>query len=449
LGVEFVYTRQQRWLDRRQSGHLSDDDFLRRIHYDEEWGYAWSGYRQLLDRAAAHGAEVRALDAAPRCGANTLRQRDEHAARRIADVLRDSAETKLIVLFGETHLLPGHLPRRVETKLRRAGIERRSLIVFQNPDRVYWKAVEREPTLPEAVCVDDDCYTVFHTSPLEKYESYRQVLDRWDGDIPADEEVDLTPAVHHLIDVLLRETGIRSTRCRVKHRAGWSDDLVDLFPEVYSGPQAFQLLEPLLGEHRRSREELDEAARLLTTRGAVYDPRSNAIFLAGYLPGPAAGEAARFLRAALTGRLFIVTDDFADNAADAAYGAAFNEALAYLGSRLVDPTTDYLKPPPAEPAADGELQLWLDLHRRFEESQRARPPEALLDRMRRSRKLRRMIARDLGRRLGAVLFERVLAGRLAQADLRRLFGKRLVPSRAAASTLRLLRADRTDDKRTV
>ncbi|NIR59696.1 MAG: ChaN family lipoprotein, partial [Gammaproteobacteria bacterium] len=83
LGIEFVYTRQQDLLDRRQAGELDDDTLLRRLHYREEWGYPWDGYRDLLDTARRLGVRVLALDVGPRQGFDGLRRRDEHAARRI------------------------------------------------------------------------------------------------------------------------------------------------------------------------------------------------------------------------------------------------------------------------------------------------------------------------------------------------------------------------------
>jgi hypothetical protein len=439
LGIEFVYTRQQRLLDRRQAGKIADDEFLRRLHYEEEWGHPWEGSRILLDRARELGIEVHALDAPPRGGLGTLQRRDDHAARRIVSILETQPDALLMVLFGETHLARSHLPRRVKTLLKQAGIERREIVVFQNPDRIYWKAVDREDVLPSAVRVDAATYAALHTSPLQKYEAYRQVLDRWGAEVPAEEEFDLTPAVHHLIHVLLHWLGIRASRRRLRHRAGWTGDLEDALPEGYSGAQASELLEPILNEHGRSAEELQEARGLLERRGALYESRSNTLFLCRYLPGPAAGEAARFLRAALTGRLFIALEDFSEHPAASAYGAAFNEALAFLGARLVDPTTDFLKNdvPFGEEAAD--LESWLELHHRFETSRRQRPPVELLDQMGRSRPLRRRIARDVGRRLGATLFEKVRTGTMPQRDLRRLFTKRLDPDQAVRYTLRLLR----------
>jgi hypothetical protein len=443
LGIEFVYTRQQRLLDQRQQGALQDDEFRRRIHYDEEWGYPWEGFRDLLDRAASLGVEVRALDAPPRGGKGALRRRDEHAARRIADCLTRREGCVMLVLIGETHLLPDRLPLCVDRRLARAGLSYSSAVVFQNPDRIYWRALERESSLPEAVRIDDRRYAVLHTGPLEKYEAYRQVLERWSDEVPSDDELDLTPSVHHLIRLLLRETGMRVGGRRVKLRAGWTEELADVFPEVYSGPHATRLLEPMLDEHGRSDQERGEARRDFRTHGAVYDPRPNAIFVSGYLPGPAAGEGARFLRAALTGGLFATAEELVDRPVDATYEAAYTEALAFLGSRLVDPTTDYLAGPPDREVLDPALRREVAAHRRSVESTSALSP-SLVAVIERSTPLRRAIARDLGRRLGASLFDRASTGDLSRAEIRELFGRRFVPGRTRDNVLRLLAAAGTD-----
>jgi len=439
LGVEFVYTRQQRSLDRRQAGEISDAEFLRRIHYEEEWGYPWEGYRDLLDRARDLGVDVIALDVPPRGGVANLARRDDRVARRIAALLVERPEMRLVVLFGETHLAPGHLPRGVRRRLKRAGIARDEVVVLQSPDGLYWTALSREETLPEAVHVDDRTWATLHTAPLQKYEAYRQVLERWEADVPGEEDADLTPAVHHLIEVLLEWIGIRASRRRLQHRAGWAGELIDVFPEVYSGSQALELLRPVLADQGRTADELDEARRMLQRRGAVYESRSNALFLRRYLPGPAAGECARFLRAALTGRLFIAGQEDAADPWFTVYGTAYNEALAFLGSRLVDPTTQCFDPDVEGGGIEGDPTQWLDAHRSFEATTRRRPPEDLYEAVRKSEPLRRRVACELGRRVGAVLFERVQSGEMKERELRGLFTRRLASDQTVRLVMRWLR----------
>jgi len=440
LGIEFAYARQQGALEARQAGRIGDREFLRRIRFAQDWGYDWSGYREVLDRARATGVPVHALDTPPRRGFAGLERRDQLTARRIATLVAASPATCLVVLYGESHVTADHLPRRVKRLLKDAGLERREVVVFQNPDRIYWRALERETVLPSAVRVDRSTYAVLHTSPIEKYEAYRQALERWNGDGSTEGEVDWTPAVHHVIHALVAWLGIRAGRLRLRHRAGWTENLEDALPEVYTGDEARALLASVLRDSGRSSHELLEARGQLAQRGVLYEPRANAMFVVRYAPGPVAAEAARFLRAALTGRLFIRPDDFAADAAETAYGAAYTEALARVAAHLLGaPSAASRDPRPKD--GDGVLAFAgaLRAHRRLEDSKDPHPPPELLAQLRRSRPLRRAIATTLGRRLGDALVERLRRGDLEAADLRRLFARPLEAQQASRTLLRLLR----------
>ncbi len=440
LGIEFVYTRQQEILDRRQDRSIDDRTFLRRIHYREDWGYPWDGFRELLDRARALGIPVVALDRPPRGGFDGLRRRDAHAARGIATILCLRPRNAMLVLFGESHLARGHVPREVDRILARRGLSRRAVTIFQDPEPVYWSSILRARAVPDAVRFEGGAFAVLHTPPLARYESYRQVLERWRGESPPDEDVDLTPAVHHLIDTLVSWMGIRPYRHRVRHRAGWVDDLQDAYPEVYSGSEARQLLGPLLAEHGRSPVEIRDARRMLVARDALYDARSNTFFLVRYLPGPAAGEAARFLRMALSGRLHRDPEVATVDPAEKTYGTAYNEALAYLGARLVDPACDAVAGSDDVPALERRARrAWIEAHRAFEVSAAVDPPAALLEPLRRSNGFRRALARQLGRKIGRLLYERVISGRISPRGLRALFTRDLDPPRARREVVRLLR----------
>jgi hypothetical protein len=147
----------------------------------------------------------------------------------------------------------------------------------------------------------------------------------------------------------------------------------------------------------------------------------------------------------LTGRLFISAEDFADDKSQTAYGAAYTEALAYLGARLVDPACDFGSG--VRQAAGGSgLGVaesspggWLEKHRSLEQSGATEPDQPMREALRGSRVLRRRLARELGGRLGAELVDRVRSGQLQKEGLRRLFIKPLLPAHAARDVFRLLR----------
>ena len=90
----------------------------------------------------------------------------------------------MLVVFGESHLARGHVPREVDRLLTRRGLRRRAVTVFQDPEPVYWSLMSRSLAIPEAVRFDGGAFAVLHTPPLARYESYRQVLERWRGETP-------------------------------------------------------------------------------------------------------------------------------------------------------------------------------------------------------------------------------------------------------------------------
>jgi len=49
VAVEPVFARNQEILDCWMAGKISEQDFLERIHYREEWGCDWEGYKTIFD----------------------------------------------------------------------------------------------------------------------------------------------------------------------------------------------------------------------------------------------------------------------------------------------------------------------------------------------------------------------------------------------------------------
>ncbi len=195
----------------------------------------------------------------------------------------------------------------------------------------------------------------------------------------------------------------------------------------------------MLEEHGRTVEDVEDSVRLYRERGALYDARSNSLFLRRYYPGRAAGEGARFLRVALTGRLFRSPEPGVDPAFRS-YGAAYNEALAHLGTRLVDPASSSLKP--GAGGGDPVSREWMAAHVRLEGSRRREPGEENLEPLRRSRELSRRLARDLGRRLGEQIYQSVRSGEIDGRWLRELFRRPFRADQAPGRVLRLLRSTR-------
>jgi len=126
LGMEMVFGRNQRLLDKWLQGGIDEGEFLKRIRYHLDWGYEWSSFRRLFEVAREHEIPVLALDCEPRNGFRYIRKRDQYAAQRLVSTMEANPQSKVVVVFGESHLASDHLPGKVRELLKKRNMERRS-----------------------------------------------------------------------------------------------------------------------------------------------------------------------------------------------------------------------------------------------------------------------------------------------------------------------------------
>ena len=177
LGLEAVYSATQAVVDSWWRGDLNVDDLRSRLRFARDWGYSWEPYQELFAAARRSCTAVWGLDSEPRFDLRRVRMRDRHMAARIAALREEHPEARVVVFVGESHLAPAHLPRL----LREAMPEERVLTILQNVDALYWQLADGSRPHPVPVSVAEDAVCVFNASPLEKYESYQEYLERWRG----------------------------------------------------------------------------------------------------------------------------------------------------------------------------------------------------------------------------------------------------------------------------
>ncbi len=304
LGVEAILSRDQRILEAWWRREISEEHLRRRLRFDREWGYDWAPFYELLLSARDHAEGIYGLDSMPRYDLRKIRSRDRHAAAKICEMRQEHPDAVIIVLFGESHMAPQHLPRLVSDALR----EQQVLTVLQNVDALYWKALEQQAI---AVSVEEKAVCVFNSSPLEKYESYRLCLERWNA--PADDVADFAPAVHNVISSLANAVGFRMDS---PHNGTQPKFLSDSLPEVVNAADG-------VSTNQELSTRLDED-------GCAYIPQTNTFFVRDFQMARVAEEAARFLHYACRG--MCTTDDTQQS-------TTIEDALAHFGSRLLCPST--------------------------------------------------------------------------------------------------------------
>src|SRR6201993_3254956 len=291
LGVETIFARDQHILDEWWRREIDEQELRQRIRFDLDWGYDWDPLYDLLEKARTQTAGIYGLDCMPREDLRKIGARDRHAAEKIAEMRERHPDAVLMVLFGESHLAPQHLPSLVREQLP----GERLLTVLQNVDALYWRAAGERLEHVEAVRVANDVLCVFNSTPLEKYENYRLCLDRWSREGVG--TPDLGPTIYNLIDGLLRFLDINRYS---SHNGTQPKFLVDLLPEVYCR-SSDGMLRRLLSRKGVSEEEKKSMLRKVKERGCAYLPRVNAFYICDFQMTYAAEEVARFLHHACRG----------------------------------------------------------------------------------------------------------------------------------------------------
>src|SRR5450755_3497436 len=136
LGVETILARDQHILEEWWRREIDENELRQRIRFDLDWGYDWTPFHELLVAARDHGEAVYGLDCMPRENLRKIGARDRHAASKIAEIRERHPDAVIFVLFGESHLAQGHLPRVLQQQLPEAKL----LTVLQNIDALYWRA---------------------------------------------------------------------------------------------------------------------------------------------------------------------------------------------------------------------------------------------------------------------------------------------------------------------
>lgn len=385
LGLETIFSRDQHILDEWWRREIDAEELQQRIRFDLDWGYDWAPFHELLVTAREHADAIYGLDCMPREDLRKIGARDRHAAHKMAEIRQRHPNAVVMVLFGESHLAPGHLPKVLRERLP----EERVLTVLQNVDALYWRAAGEPHERVEAVRVSDDVVCVFNSTPLEKYENYRLHLSRWGR--TEEEGPDLAPTIYNLIDSLLRFLDIDRYS---SHNGTQPKFLVDLMPEVYSRASGARLRQQL-SRHHATQEESETMVRHVEERGSVYLPQVNAFYVREFKMMYAAEEAARFLHHACRGLPARGGSVKAPGSAHHFYAQTVEHALGYFGSRVLYPAR-----PLAEDAGSRELP---------EEG-----PES-------ERKKTEASSQLLGYMLGNALYDAYLKGRVSRGMLRRLF----------------------------
>lgn len=402
LGLETIFARDQHILDEWWRREIEEAELRQRVRFDLDWGYDWTPFYELLLTARDHAESLYGLDCMPRENLRKIGARDRHAALKIAEIRQRHPEAAIFVLFGESHLAPGHLPRMLREQMPEAKI----LTVLQNIDALYWRAAGERADKVEAVRVNDDVICAFTATPLEKYESYRLFLDQWSR---CDDAPDFAPTIYNLVDSLAAFLEINRYS---PHNGTQPKFLVDMLPEVCGG-SSDEMLRRLLSRKGLSDPHFESMLSRVEVYGSAYVPEVNAFYVREFQMMHAAEDAARFLHHACQGLPQRRTGHPAcgseiesaepPSPQDRFYVRVIEHAIAYFGSRVLYPP----RPPEVAEASPMLSRAGCD-----KAAQAAvRVDEAKFE----------SSAQEWGFRMGSQIYDAYLSGKITPSGVRRLF----------------------------
>jgi len=164
IGLEFVHSNNQKYIDYYINNHITELEFLESINYTESWRFPWTYYKKFFEIAREEDIPIIALNTE-----GSLKSRDQKAARVIAKYHKENPDKKILILFGEYHIVNNKLPLKVLNSTNKSVIQ---TIIHQNLDEVYWSLVkENKLKKDKVVKFNSREFALITSAPWLKYES--------------------------------------------------------------------------------------------------------------------------------------------------------------------------------------------------------------------------------------------------------------------------------------
>jgi hypothetical protein len=413
LALEYVEGRHQPWVEAWLEGRLSTQSLRSKLGYGGS-SEPWPGLMRLLEYARRHRLQVVGIDRRAQ-GERSLELRDSYAAERIARVLRAEDRPQVLVLTGQYHVAPCHLPARVEQVVGEEP-ERRGLVVYQNCEGVYWRlAREGRVGAVEAVELADGSVCLLNASPVVCQQSFLDYLEAEAGDMPL-RGPSAAERFKELAALIGRLAGVPVGRA------------LDEVEVVTAADE--RVLERIQQRGRFSSTELGQLRRHLLSRESCYIPRARTAYLASLSLNHAAEEAAHFVRHCSVGEAM----EAPRRASEAFYARCLEEALGFFGSKLVNPrrscvgVAEWARRFREERGVERQVAAFVLAHKAAE---REAPEEAVRLLPLRKDRLFHGVSHALGYLLGEALYRGLDAGHVTEAEVQALFHDPLPQPRAS------------------
>ena len=315
IALELLQKKHQPAIDKFLAGQCGEAAFLEAIRFRKNWPFDnWENFRPIFQFARETGTRVVGIDAKID-GRNSLSLRDAFAGEVIAKAIGENPDATVLVLIGDLHIAPSHLPAATDRALGAKRLPRsKPLLVFQNSERIYWKlaaaGLERSA---EVVRVAENAFCVMNTPPIILQQTYLNWLER------EEDVLDYADARTEFLTLLRRIAGFLGLPLPKE-----ADEV-----EVYTcGDLSF--LDALRARRVFREHEIDEIKRQIRSAESYFIPRSKMVYLANLSTNHAAEEASHYLK------ILCAPEELPKERSAAFYANALHEAVGFFGSKIIN-----------------------------------------------------------------------------------------------------------------
>lgn len=314
IALELVHKNQQKVVEEYIGGKISLKTFLKKLNLKSRWYFdLWPNFQPIFDFAKYHQLKVYGIEAAT-YGKASLQERDQATARLLCRIIQQHASSKVLVFTGDLHVAPAHLPKEVDVLLKKNGLQKKKLILYQNSERIYWKLAEEGLEVKvEIVKLNEYSFCIQNTPPIIWQQSYINWLEHEEG------EIDFADAKHSFLELTQRIAQFLGIKLPEKYEE----------VEVYtSGDLSF--LRRLEEDPQFTRQEIKVIKRQIMASESYYMQKGRIAYLGSISINHVAEEAAHYIRHLCAG------NEFPRDPVDAFYANALHEALGFFGSKIIN-----------------------------------------------------------------------------------------------------------------
>lgn len=245
IALECLNTKLNGIVKNYVNGKISEDYFLKKIKWQENWGFPWENYKPIFDYAIKNNCQIVGISPWDAKKAS-LKKRDLFAGQIINKIHRSNPAALIYVIIGDLHVASDNLPRLISQKSKR---KIKYLSVYFNPEKVYFDLYKKKQEgKVEVVKFNSYEFAYIVSPPWVKWQSYLLFLEKhYDSYIdPEDgESIDYTDHIAELVKLLAKDFKLKIKVDEIQVYSSEDREIVidkaidDLFMEFINNDMSF------------------------------------------------------------------------------------------------------------------------------------------------------------------------------------------------------------------